>query len=255
MDSFLLIGIAFLAALAAGIINAVAGGGTLISFPVLMALGLPPVSANVTNTIGLVPGYFGGIFAQRKELPAQKNRLIILLPLGIAGGVIGGLLLVRSGESTFKVLVPYLILVACILLVLQVPVKRWLRSRAGTTGQGKAATVGALVLLFLAAVYGGYFGAGVSVIIIAVLGLVYDDSLTSLNVLKQAVSFSINISAALYFIFSGMAAWPFVLVMAVGSVVGGLAGGSFVGMIKPDTLRYMVIGIGLAVACFYFIMG
>ena len=255
MDTLVLLGIAFLAAVAAGLINAIAGGGTLVSFPVLMALGLPPVSANVTNTIGLCPGYFGGIFAQRKDLPGQKKRLMILLPLSIAGGIAGGVLLIRTGDTSFWTLVPWLILAASLLLAVQVPVKRWLQSRAGKTGQGTAVGIGAFVLFFLAAVYGGYFGAGVSVIVIAVLGLIYDDSFTRLNVLKQAISFSINISAAVYFIFSGMAEWMVVLVMAAGSIAGGFAGGSFTGLIKPDTLRYVVVCIGITVSCIYFMMG
>lgn len=255
MDTIFLLGIAFLAALAAGLINAVAGGGTLVSFPVLVAIGLSPVSANVTNTIGLCPGYFGGIFAQRKDLPYQKKRLMILLPLGVAGGIAGGFLLIRSGENAFKMLVPWLILAASLLLAVQVPVKRWLQSRAGKNTPRTAGRIGALILLFLAAVYGGYFGAGVSVIVIAVLGLIYDDSLTRLNVLKQALSFSINISAAVYFLFSGMAEWLFVLVMGAGSIAGGMAGGSVAGRIKPDTLRYVVVCIGVTISVVYFIMG
>jgi uncharacterized protein len=255
MDTLVLLGIAFLAAVVAGLINAVAGGGTLVSFPVLMALGLSPVSANVTNTIGLCPGYFGGIFAQRKDLPGQKKRLMILLPLSIAGGIAGGVLLIQTGDTTFRTLVPWLILAASLLLAVQAPVKRWLQSRAGKTGPGTAAGISELVLVFLAAVYGGYFGAGVSVIVIAVLGLIYDDSFTRLNVLKQAISSSINISAAVYFIFSGMAVWMVVLVMAAGSIAGGFAGGSFTGLIKPDTLRYVVVCVGITVSCIYFMMG
>lgn len=255
MDSLIILGIAFLAAIAAGLINAVAGGGSLVSFPVLLALGLSPVSANVTNTIALCPGYFGGMFAQRRDFPGQKKRLIILLPLSIGGGIAGGVILLQSGENSFKILVPWLILLASLLLAFQVPLKRWLNSRAGKPGLGTVGSIGALMLFFLAAVYGGYFGAGVSVIVIAVLGLMYDDSFTHLNVLKQAVSFSINISAAIYFLFSGMAEWMFVLVMGAGSITGGLAGGSVVEMIKPDTLRYVVVCIGIAVSCVYFLMG
>lgn len=108
---------------------------------------------------------------------------------------------------------------------------------------------------FLAAVYGGYFGAGVSVIVLAVLGLVYDDSLTRLTVLKQALSFSINVSAAVYFLFSGLSDWPFVLVMGLGAIAGGFAGGSVVGRIRPDTLRYAVVCVGVAVAAIYLLRG
>jgi len=243
--------IALSAAFAAGLINAVAGGGTLVSFPVLMALGLPPVAANVTNTVALCPGYFGGIFAQRKDFAAQKKRLYTILPLSILGGIAGGLILLNTGEKAFDGIVPYLIFLACFLLAVQVPVKKWMQSRVGKTHDTLVKRIGAATLLFLASVYGGYFGAGVSVIVIAILGLIYDDSLTSLNVLKQAISFSINISAAIYFSFSGKVDWIFALVMMFGAVTGGLLGGKFAGQIKPGILRWIVILAGCTAALIY----
>ena len=244
---------AFLAALAAGFINSIAGGGTLISFPVLVWMGIPPVAANVTNTIALCPGYFGGIIAQRKDFVSQKKRLYAILPVSILGGIAGGLLLINSEERSFEILVPYLIGIASLLLAVQTPLKKWLGSRVGKRGSLKAGKVGAFILLFLASVYGGYFGAGVSVIVIAVLGLIYDDSLTRLNVLKQAISFSINITAAIYFAFSGKVVWLIVLVMIFGSVAGGLAGGKVADKINPDILRLMVVIIGFTVSIIYFI--
>ncbi len=242
--------IALLASLAAGFINAVAGGGTLVTFPVLMALGLPPVAANVTNTVALCPGYFGGIFAQRKDFASQKKRLIAILPVSVLGGIAGGLILLNTGEKAFNGIVPYLILLACLLLAIQVPVKKWMQSRSGKTHSSLIKRVGAGSLLLLASVYGGYFGAGVSVIVIAILGLIYDDSLTSLNVLKQAISFSINISAAIYFAFSGKVDWAFAGVMMVGAVAGGLLGGRFASRIKPVVLRWVVIVTGCAAAIY-----
>ncbi|MFA6127185.1 MAG: sulfite exporter TauE/SafE family protein [Bacteroidales bacterium] len=243
--------IALAAALIAGFINAVAGGGTLVSFPVLMLLGLPPLTANITNTVALCPGYIGGVIAQRKDFAAQKSRLLAILPLSMLGGIAGGLILLNTGEKAFDGIVPYLIFLACILLAIQVPVKRWMMERAGHKHITLIKRIGSAVLLFLASVYGGYFGAGVSVIVIAILGLIYDDSLTSLNVLKQAISFSINISAALYFSFSGKVDWLFALVMMVGAVAGGLLGGKFAGSIKPGVLRWIVIVTGCAAAVIY----
>lgn len=245
--------IALGAAVAAGFINAVAGGGTLVTFPVLMALGLPPVAANVTNTVALVPGYFGGIFGQRKDFASQNKRLTGILPVSIIGGIAGGLILLETGEKTFNGLVPYLIILACVLLAIQVPVKRWMQARAGKKHSSWVKRAIAATLLFLASVYGGYFGAGVSVIVIAILGLIYDDSLTSLNVLKQAISFSINISAAIYFAFSGQVHWIFALVMIPGAVSGGILGGRFAGRIKPGLLRWIVIATGCIVAVIYLI--
>ena len=196
-------GIVFFAALTAGFINTIAGGGTLISFPVLVALGIPPVQANMTNTIALCPGYFGGVWAQIKEFKSQKKRLLTILPFSVLGGITGGLLLVNSNEKFFNILVPFLILIASLLLAFQGTLKKWLVRRTEKEKTIQSGTIVIFILLFLASVYGGYFGAGVSVIVLAILGLIYDDSLTSLNVLKQAISFCINISAAIFFAFSG----------------------------------------------------
>src|SRR5512138_270153 len=173
MEYLVALGIAFLAALAAGLVNTVAGGGTLVSFPVLVAPGLLPHSAIVTTAIALCPGYLGGVWAQRRDLRGQKRRLAALVPLSVAGGIAGGLLLIRAGEASFTLLIPYLILFASFLLAVQVPVRRWLQRGSKGAGPGISGRLGAPVLLFLAAVYGGYFGAGVSVIVIAVLGLVH----------------------------------------------------------------------------------
>jgi uncharacterized membrane protein YfcA len=245
--------IAFLAATAAGFINAVAGGGTLVSFPVLMALGLPPVVANITSTVALVPGYFGGVVGQWKDFGTQKKRLYAILPVSILGGIAGGLILLNTTEKAFNGIVPYLILLACVLLAVQVPVKKWMQSRKNRSTGSWIKRAGAAFLLFLASVYGGYFGAGVSVIVIAMLGLIYDDSLTSLNVLKQAISFSINISAAIYFAFSGKVDWTLAIVMMVGAVAGGVIGGRFAGGIRPSVLRWIVIVAGVVAAGVYLV--
>ncbi len=247
--------IEFFAACIAGILNAVAGGGTLVSFPVLIALGIPPITANITNTLALCPGYFGGIIAQRKEFKTQKNRLWQIIPLSILGGLIGGFLLVHSDEQSFRILIPYLILFATLLLVLQVPIKRWIQYRSDTHSPRSSVQYGGFLLLFLSSVYGGYFGAGVSVIVIAVLGLLYDDSLASLNILKLAISFSVNVTAAVFFIFSGTIEWLIVLVMSVGSILGGLLGGTLVEKINPDLFRWVIICVGLLLSGAYFYTG
>ena len=247
--------IEFFAACIAGILNAVAGGGTLVSFPVLIALGIPPITANITNTLALCPGYFGGIIAQRKEFKTQKNRLWQIIPISILGGLIGGFLLVHSDEQSFRILIPYLILFATLLLVLQVPIKRWIQYRSDTHSPPSSVQYGGFLLLFLSSVYGGYFGAGVSVIVIAVLGLLYDDSLASLNILKLAISFSVNVTAAVFFIFSGTIEWLIVLVMSVGSILGGLLGGTLVEKINPDLFRWVIICVGLLLSGAYFYTG
>jgi uncharacterized protein len=244
--------IAFFAAVAAGFVNALAGGGTLITFPVLVALGIPPVAANVTNTIALCPGYFGGTYAQRNDFFSLKHRLWQILPAAIAGGIAGGVLLIYTPEKAFRSLIPYLILAAVIILALQRPLKNKLTKRNDEDNHNSSPVL-MFILVFFAAVYGGYFGAGLGVILMAVLGLILSESLTRINALKQATSFCINIAAAIYFCFSGLVVWPVVAVMIAGSLGGGMLGGKVAGKINPEILRWIIITIGLAVSVFYFI--
>lgn len=243
----------FLAALVAGFINAIAGGGTLVSFPVLLAIGIPPVVANVTNTVALVPGTIGGMWSQRKEFQSQYRRLLRLLPVAIVGGVAGGLLILNTSEDAFRSLIPYLILAATLLLAAQVQIKNRVVARIGHAHSEHHNPLIMLSLVFAAAIYGGYFGAGLGVILMAVLGYVTDDSMTQLNFLKQALGFAINLAAAIYFAFSGMVDWMVALVMIFGSLMGGLIGGRLAGKIKPEVLRWIVVSAGLIAATIYFI--
>jgi len=244
--------LATLAALAAGAVNALAGGGTLITFPMLTFLGVPAVVANVTNTVALCPGYFGGTMAQWNDLRGQKSRLWLIVPASVLGGVLGGFLLLQTGEKLFKDLVPYLILLASGLLAIQDPVRAWLMRRMG---EGHDSRLEKLTWLpvGLASIYGGYFGAGLSVIVLSALGLTLDDTLTRLNALKQAIAFSVNVAAAIFFIFSGQVLWSAALVMALGALIGGTLGGKLAGKIKPSTLRWTVVTIGVTVAIIYFV--
>jgi len=242
-----------LAAIAGGAVNALAGGGTLITFPILIAVGVPAVAANVTNTVSLCPGYLGGTFAQLIDLRGQKRRLWLLLPTGALGGIAGAILLLNTGEQLFRTLVPYLILLASGLLAIQDPLRTWLVRREERTGSGTTHQAWSALALASAAVYGGYFGAGMSVIVLAVLGLVLDDTLTRLNALKQAIAFIVNIAAAVFFLFSGEVVWSAMLVMAVGALVGGVLGGRLAGRIRPELLRWIVVTIGIAVAFIYLV--
>jgi len=248
------LGLAGLAAVAAGAVNALAGGGTLITFPTLTALGLPAVAANVTNTIALAPGHLGATLAQKKDLAGQRARVKRLVPAAILGGLLGGLLLLFTSERVFRQLVPFLILLASALLAVQEPVRAWLQRRLGT--HAHASHEGWAVLpVFAAAIYGGYFGAGLSVIVLAALGLLLDDSLTRLNATKQAIGFAANTAAALLFLFSGQVHWAVGLVMAVGAVGGGVLGGRLAGHIRPATLRLVVVAVGVLVGLAYLIRG
>src|SRR5512133_1558813 len=174
------------ASLAAGAVNALAGGGTLITFPALTFLGIPAVAANVTNTVALCPGYIGGTFAQRDDLRGQSARLWMVVPAGIVGGLLGGFLLLQTDEKIFEALIPYLILLASGLLAMQDLVRAWLTKRLSQHHRGNLEKWTWLVT-GLGSVYGGYFGAGLGVILIAALGLTLEDTLTRLNALKQSI--------------------------------------------------------------------
>ena len=242
-----------LAAVAAGAVNALAGGGTLITFPLLTAVGVPAVAANVTNTVALCPGYLGATLAQANDLRGQQRRLWLLVPSAVLGGIAGGILLLNTGERVFRMLVPFLILLAAALLAVQERLRAWLLRRAGQAGAPATHQAGAALPVAAAAVYGGYFGAGLSVIVLVVLGVVLDDSLTRLNALKQAISFSVNVAAAVFFLFSGQVVWTAAVLMAVGALAGGVLGGRLAGRIRPGVLRRIVVTVGILVALIYLV--
>jgi uncharacterized membrane protein YfcA len=245
--------VAALAAFAAGAVNALAGGGTLITFPTLTALGIPAVAANITSTVSLFPGYFGATWAQRKDLKGQKNRLLYLLPAALLGGLSGGIFLLLSGEKVFKQLIPYLILFAAFLLALSDPLRKRLTNQpARKSRSGRPIYLAAIPAIILAAIYGGYFGAGLSIIVLAFLALLFDDSLTRLNALKQAIAFATNSAAAIFFLFSGKVNWGVAAVMAVSALLGGTAGGKLAGRVNPTVLRWIVVSIGLIISIIFF---
>jgi hypothetical protein len=251
------------AGFAGGVVNALAGGGTLITFPTLTALGLPAVAANVTNTLAVAPGALGGLVTQRSQLAGQGKRLARLAPMALLGGLVGGFLLLHTEEALFRRLVPWLILGASALLAVQERLRAWLLRRLagpasavdGEPGPGRQGETLAIVLVFLASIYGGYFGAGLGVIVLAVLGLVLHDSLNRLNASKQAIGFAANLAAALLFAVGGPVYWPAAAVMAVGAVAGGAIGGHLAGRVPATTLRALVVSIGLLVGLAYLVRG
>jgi len=238
-------------AVAAGAVNALAGGGTLITFPILIAVGVPAVAANVTNTVALCPGHIGSMFAQRAGLRGQAALLWKLLPAGAAGGLLGGVLLLATGEKAFREAVPFLLLAASAILALQDRVRGWLLRRAERRGLVAGHAGWAPVVVSAASVYGGYFGAGLGVILLASLGAVLEDSLTRLNALKQAISLVVNVAAAIFFLFSGQIVWSAAVVMAVGALAGGTVGGRLAQYVSAQVLRRIVVGIGVVLALVY----
>jgi uncharacterized protein len=236
------------AAVAGGIVNAIAGGGSLITFPTLVAVGLPPVVASLTNTVAMCPGYLGATLAQRRLLVGQGARMARVLPFGALGGAAGALLLLVTDPRAFDIVVPFLLAFASLLLAGQ---ERLARRLAQRTPHAHAAWVAALPV-GLAAVYGGYFGAGLGVIVLAALAVVLADSLVRVNALKQTVSLAVNVAAAAVFVVSGRVDWPVAGVMFAGSLAGGAIGGAIASRVPGNVLRWLVVTVGLAVAGIYF---
>jgi uncharacterized membrane protein YfcA len=235
------------ASLAAGFVNAVAGGGSLLSFPALVGAGLPALGANVTNTVALCPGYLGGAITQRRDLAGQRRRIGLLVPTSAVGGALGALLLLWTGEGAFQRVVPFLLVFAVGLLAFQKRLHAFVRAHGRAHRDAwVVAPVG------IAAVYGGYFGAALSVILLAALAAAIDDSLNRLNALKQTVSLSTNVSAAVVFLFSRRVEWSAALVVATGAIVGGAFGGLVASHVPARLLRGIVIACGLGMAAYYF---
>jgi uncharacterized membrane protein YfcA len=237
------------AALLAGGVNAIAGGGSLITFPALLAGGMLPVTASLTNTVALCPGYVGATFAQRRDLAGQRSRLIMLVPVSAVCGVLGALLLLHTRDAAFKAIVPYLILLAAALLAAQNWLRSWLVARAA----GGHSEAWAMVPMGLTAVYGGYFGAGMGVMMLAAFSVVLGDTLTRLNALKQVSSLAINVGAAAVFVGSGRVDWPIAGVMFAASAAGGALGGLVASRIPPAVLRWTVVALAVVVAIVYLV--
>ncbi|MET0498181.1 MAG: sulfite exporter TauE/SafE family protein [Steroidobacteraceae bacterium] len=243
--------LAGLAAAGAGIVNALAGGGTLISFPALLAMGVPPIAANVTNAVALCPGYFGATLAQATHLRGQQARLRWCIPAAVIGGLLGGVILLRTHERTFQALVPYMLMLASVLLALQERVRAFVLRRLANAEGPRHSPLTAALPVTAAAVYGGFFSAGMSILVLAVVGVTVEDSFTRLNALKQVLAFSINIAAAVFFLFSGQVLWLLAAVMAVGALLGGVVGGKLAGKIPPAAMRWLVVTVGFALAVYY----
>jgi uncharacterized protein len=233
-----------LAGMAAGTINAVVGSGTLITFPTLLAFGVPPVTANVSNTIGLVPGVASGIVGYRRELRGQRDRIVRLGSASLVGGVVGAVLLLVLPDGAFAAIVPALILLGLLLVVLQPRVSAWVNARhEGARGDFGPWWVWPAVLG--TGGYGGYFGAAQGVILMGVLGIGIDDALQRLNGLKNVLAGLVNGIAGLIFVFVADVDWTVVALIAAGSVVGGQVGATLGRRLSPLVLRVVIVVVGL----------
>jgi uncharacterized membrane protein YfcA len=232
------------AGLAAGAINTIVGSGSLITFPTLLAVGYPPVVANVSNTIGLVPGSVSGAIGYRQELRGQLRRILRLLPAAVIGGAVGALLLLAV-PGAFGSVVPILILFAVALVIVQPRIARWRAQRGQIREHPGPVLYGGV---FLTAVYGGYFGAAQGVILLALLGITLDDDLQRLNGVKNVLAAVVNFVAAIYFMASTHVAWGAAGILLVSSTIGGQVGASVGRRIPAKVLRTIIIVVGTGVA-------
>lgn len=231
-----------LAGMGAGTINTVVGSGSLITFPTLIALGYPPVLANVSNNIGLVPGTLSGVYGYRRELRGQRARLARLVPASLTGGAIGALLLLQLPSDVFERVVIALILVALTLVILQ---PRLARRLGGRHGERTAVSAPLMALVGAAGIYGGYFGAAQGIILIALLGIFVADDLQRLNAVKNVLAMSVNLMASAVFVVSTDVDWKVVGCIAFGSVVGGQIGATVGRRLDPRVLRAVIVAVGL----------
>jgi uncharacterized membrane protein YfcA len=245
--------ILFLAALVAGAINSVAGGGSFISFPALLFIGMPPVNANATNTVALWPGQPASVGAYRGEFKNLSRAIVIPLVItGVIGGLLGAWVLLKTPQTTFMRLVPWLILVATVIFMLSGRITRWVRQRSEHSGHSEFATGRGVLLQLFIAFYIGYFGAGAGILILAVLALLGMDQIHTMNALKALLTTVSNGVAAVLFAFSHAVYWPEAILMIVASMLGGYFGAYFAQKTKPENVRAMVIVIGFALTVYFF---
>jgi uncharacterized membrane protein YfcA len=233
----------FAAGAAAGTVNTIVGSGTLVTFPVLLAFGYSPVTANVSNTVGLVPGSISGAHGYRAELVGQGRRAARLGIVSAAGGITGALLLLALPASAFKSIVPGFIAAALILVLVQ----PWLAQRLATRHGHPLAARGALpVGLYAVGVYGGYFGAAQGILILALLGLASSEGFQRVNGLKNVLAGLTNLVAGIVFVIAAHISWPVVALIAAGSVLGGQLGARIGRRLPPAGLRIVIVGVGIA---------
>ncbi len=244
----------FLVSIPAGAMNALAGGGTVLTFPALLASGVTPVAANATNAVALVPGSLSAGWGFRGELGGHTRRVLTTLILAsIVGGVLGAWLVVVAGDKLFRAMVPWLILGATALFIVQEPLRRWRERRTAVGGGKQLEDVNVWTLAaaqFVVAVYGGFFGAAMGILMLAELGFVGLTNIHQMNGLKNFAAVCINGVAAVYFALGEHVRWPLAALMAVGSVLGGYLGAWFAQRIGEAMVRWVIIVIGLGIGVY-----
>ena len=246
----------FLAGMAAGTINTVVGSGTLITFPTLLAFGVPPVTANVSNTLGLVPGSLSGAIGYRRELSGQRPRLLRLGSASVLGGVSGAVLLLVLPPDAFQAIVPVLIGLGCVLVVLQPAISRRVAARAESRGVDRPEHGAAWVwvMVYVTGVYGGYFGAAQGVLLMAILGVGLTETMQRNNATKNVLALLVNLVAAIVFVMVAHIDWAVAGLIAVGSVIGGQIGATVGRRLPAWALRAFIVLVGAA-AVAQFVLG
>jgi len=245
--------VAFGAAFLAGAINSVAGGGTLVSFPALIWLGLDSVTANATSTVAIWPGTVGGAWGYRRELRGAPSQFLLMVVPSLVGGLAGAVLLRWTPKTTFDRLVPFLILFATLLFLAQETVQRKLGTGQAATRKSSKWLVGGMLFQLLVGLYGGYFGAGIGILMLAALAILGLQDIHQMNGLKVVLGGSINGIAAAYFIWARMVYWPYVVLMAAASILGGWGGAGTARKLGRTAVRRIVIAIGLGMAVSLFL--
>ena len=238
------------AAAAAGLVNAIAGGGTLITFPVLLIFGTPPVVANATNTVALVLGMGGSLFGYRSQMAAVRPWLWRFIPVSIIGGLAGGILLTRTSDVVFSRMVPFLLLFATLLFMAQGAFRKFANPGAAVSHHDNL--WGAVLFQFGVAVYGGYFGAGIGILMLASLGIIGFRDIHHMNALKTVLAALINLVAAGWFAWSGLVHWPKALLMTGAAMAGYYVGAHFAQRISQQQVRRIVTGVGFTISAVMF---
>jgi uncharacterized protein len=242
-----------IAAAAGGAINAVAGGGTLVTFPALLFFGTPPIIANATSTLALVIGTSGGIYGYRKHLDPVRPWLWRFAPVSVAGGLIGAILLTCTSNKTFSKLVPFLILFATVLFMAQGAFRRFANlGSQPAQGEQHRAIGGAILFQLAVAIYGGYFGAGIGILMLASLGFIGLNNIHEMNTLKTMLASLINLVAAGWFIVAGLVHWPKAGVMTAGALLGYFLGSHYAQRIPQQRVRQIITLIGFVISAVTF---
>ena len=243
LDSIILATAAFLA----GILNSIAGGGTFLTFPALVYIGIPPVAANATSAVAVFPGYLGGVAGFRKELrELDPDALVRLVLLSLAGGLAGSLLLLVSSNDVFSLIVPFLLLAATACFAFQAQIQRW------TSSSRFAAKPYGAVGTMVVATYGGYFNGGLGIVLLALFSLWGMSNLNTMNGLKNAVSFVISAISVITFAIAGVVHWPAAIIMMIAAIAGGYAGAWLSRKLSRTTVRSIVIVIGVSMSVIFF---